>query len=144
MAHQRKTIRDNVITTLTGLTTTGSNVFNTRILPNLESNLPCLNVYTISESSEEIDFLSIQRDLTMAVDGYAKNSSTIEDALDTIAQEVEDALGTDVTRGNTAYDIFLTSTEMDLSTEGDIQMGTVRLQFTIRYRTAKTDSESHS
>jgi hypothetical protein len=80
----------------------------------------------------------------MAVDGYAKNSSTIEDALDTIAQEVEDALGTDVTRGNTAYDTFLTSTEMDLSTEGDIQMGTVRLQFTIRYRTAKTDSESHS
>ena len=144
MAHQRKTIRDNVITTLTGLTTTGSRVFNTRILPNLESNLPCLNVYTISESSEEIDFLYIQRDLTLAVDGYAKNSSTIEDALDTIAQEVEDALGTDVTRGSTAYDTFLTSTEMDLSTEGDIQMGTVRLQFTIRYRTAKTDSESHS
>lgn len=144
MAHQRKTIRDNVITTLTGLTTTGSNVFNTRILPNLETNLPCLNVYTISESSEEVDFLSIQRDLTLAVDGYAKNSSTIEDALDTIAQEVEDALGTDVTRGNTAYDTFLSSTEMDLSSDGDIQMGVVRLQFTIRYRTAKTDSESHS
>ena len=58
MAHQRKTIRDNVITTLTGLATTGSRVYNTRILPNLESNLPCLNVYTISESSEEIDFLT--------------------------------------------------------------------------------------
>lgn len=72
MAHQRKSIRDNVITTLTGLTTTGSRIYNTRILPNLESNLPCLNVYTVSESSEEIDFLSIQRDLILAVDGYAK------------------------------------------------------------------------
>lgn len=144
MAHQRKAIRDNVMTTLSGLNSTGANVFNTRILPNLESKLPCLNVYTISETSEEVDFLSIQRDLTLAVDGYAKNSSTIEDTLDTLAQEVEDALGTDVSRGNTAYDTFLSSTEMDLSSEGDIQMGTVRLQFTIRYRTAKTDSESHS
>jgi hypothetical protein len=144
MAHQRKTIRDNVITTLTGLSTTGSNVFNTRILPNLETNLPCLNVYTISESSEEIDFLSIQRDLLLEVDGYAKNSSTLEDDLDTIAKEVENALGADVTRNNTAYDTFLSSTEMDLSSDGDIQMGVVRLQFTIRYRTAKTDSESHS
>jgi hypothetical protein len=44
MAHQRKSIRDNVITTLTGLTTTGSRIYNTRILPNLESNLPCLNL----------------------------------------------------------------------------------------------------
>ena len=88
--------------------------------------------------------MSIQRDLLLEVDGYAKNSSTLEDDLDTIAQEVEDALGADVTRNNTAYDTFLSSTEMDLSSDGDIQMGVVRLQFTIRYRTAKTDSESHS
>ena len=37
MAHVRKQIRDAVITTLTGLSTTGSNVFRSRIYP-LESN----------------------------------------------------------------------------------------------------------
>jgi hypothetical protein len=143
MAHQRKTIRDNVITSVTGLTTTGSNVFNTRILPNVESNLPCLNVYTVSESSEEIDFLSIERTLILEIDGYAKHSSTIEDSLDVIAKEVENALATDVSRGNNAYDTFLQSTDIELTDEGDIQMGVVRLQFAIKYRTAKTDSESH-
>ena len=34
MAHKRTSIRNNVTTTLTGLTTTGSNVFESRIYPN--------------------------------------------------------------------------------------------------------------
>ena len=43
MAHKRTSIRNNVTTALTGLTTTGSNVFESRIYPNELSKLPYSN-----------------------------------------------------------------------------------------------------
>ena len=46
MAHIRKTIRENIVTTLTGLATTGSSVYETRIFPINYAKLPALMVYT--------------------------------------------------------------------------------------------------
>ena len=40
MAHVRKLIRDHITTSLTGLTTTGSNVFQTRFFPLEDTKLP--------------------------------------------------------------------------------------------------------
>ena len=40
MAHVRQQIRDAIVTALTGLTTTGTNVFRSRIYP-LENNTSC-------------------------------------------------------------------------------------------------------
>ena len=52
MAHLREQIRDRVVTDLTGLTTTGSRVFRSRIYP-LESNdLPGLCIFTKSETTD--------------------------------------------------------------------------------------------
>ena len=53
MAHLRKQIRDNVVTALTGLSTTGSRVYASRVYP----NLPGLCVYTKSESVEILTML---------------------------------------------------------------------------------------
>ena len=39
MAHVRKSIRDDVVSTLTGLTTTGTNVYQTRFYPLAEAKL---------------------------------------------------------------------------------------------------------
>lgn len=41
----RKQIRDNVVTTLTGLSTTGSRVYASRVYPMAAANLPGLCVY---------------------------------------------------------------------------------------------------
>jgi len=52
LAHLRKQIRDNVVTVLTGLSTTGSRVYASRVYPMAAANLPGLCVYTKSESVE--------------------------------------------------------------------------------------------
>ena len=53
MAHVRKLIRDNITTTLTGLTTTGSNVFQTRFFPLEDTKLPALCI-TPSQRTQNI------------------------------------------------------------------------------------------
>ena len=50
--HIRQQIRERAGTILTGLTTTGSNVFETRIYPLSNTNLPALAIYTKNETSE--------------------------------------------------------------------------------------------
>lgn len=142
MAHQRKTIRDQVITSLTGLTTTGSNVFNSRVYPNEQSKLPLLNVYTISESSELDAVGSLLRSVDLVVEGFASANSNIENTLDTIAKEVEEALGSDITLNSTCKNHFISSTEVTLANEGSLPIGVVRLVFTVIYRTTQSDVEA--
>ena len=52
MAHIRQSIRDNAVTAVTGLSTTGSNVFRSRVYPLGTNKLPALCVYTDSEVVE--------------------------------------------------------------------------------------------
>ena len=52
MAHVRQQIRDQIVTALTGLTTTGSNVFRSRIFPLEQTKLPALCIFTKSEATE--------------------------------------------------------------------------------------------
>ena len=58
MAHLRQSIRERIATDVTSLTTTGANVFQSRIFPVEESKLPCLLVYTTSEDSEVTEMAS--------------------------------------------------------------------------------------
>ena len=56
MAHVRKLLRDNLTTALTGLTTTGSNVYQSRVYPIASNKLPGLLVYS---KEEEIEYNSM-------------------------------------------------------------------------------------
>jgi len=142
MAHQRKTIRDRVITVLTGLTTTGSNVFNSRVYPNEEAKLPLLNVFTISEAVELDSVKSTLRNLELVVEGFASANSNIENTLDTIATEVEEALGADTDLNGTCLNHNITNTEITLSNEGSKPLGVVRLTFSVIYRTTQANVEA--
>lgn len=142
MAHQRKTIRDQVITYLTGLTTTGSNVFNSRVYPNEQSKLPLLNVYTLSESSELDAIGRLLRSVDLVVEGFASANSSIENTLDTISKEVEEALAVDSTFNGTCKNHFISSTEVTLANEGSLPIGVVRMVFTVQYRTTQSDVEA--
>ena len=142
MAHQRKTIRDAVITSLTGLSTTGSRVFNSRVYPNEESKLPCLNVFTLYEAVELDSVKSTIRSLELVVEGFASANSNIENTLDTIATEVEEALGSDTSLSNTCQSHNITNTEITLANEGSLPIGVVRLVFNVIYRTTQADVET--
>lgn len=141
MAHKRTSIRNNVTTTLTGLTTTGSNVFESRIYPNELSKLPLLNVYSNSETSELSSIGKIERNLEIMVEGFAKATANIDEALDVIAKEVEVALATDLTRGGHAKETFLTNTEYELENIGNQQLGVIKLTFNVHYITTKINPE---
>ena len=54
--HLRQQIRERIGTTLTGLSTTGSNVFQSRVYPLEDTNLPALVIYTKSEESIPVSY----------------------------------------------------------------------------------------
>lgn len=144
MAHVRKQIRDNVVTAVTGLTTTGANVYRTRIYPLASGKLPGLAVYTSSETSVYETLTrprTRSRTLELMVEGYASGTTNLDNTLDQIAVEVEEALETDPTRGGLAKDTQLTSTEVELVGEGESVAGVIKMTFEILYFTLEDDAE---
>ena len=145
MAHVRKQIRDNVITTVTGLTTTSTRVYRSRVYPIASGKLPGLCVYTQSETVES-GTLARQRTklrtLDVVIEGYALANSNLDDTLDQISLEVEEAMVADVTRGGKAKDTELTSVEIEQVGEGETQAGIVRMTFAVMYATVENDAET--
>ena len=145
MAHVRKSIRDNVTTTLTGLTTTGSRVFQTRLFPLATAKLPGLCIYTRSETTQYATVGRPRtqiRELEVLVEAYVKGTASLDNTLDTIAVEIEEALYTDVTRGGYAKDTQITSFEVDYDGEGDQSVGVARFTISVTYATVENDIEA--
>ena len=76
------------------------------------------------------------------VEGFASANSNIENTLDTIATEVEEALGSDTSLSNTCQSHNITNTEITLANEGSLPIGVVRLIFNVIYRTTQADVET--
>jgi len=142
MAHVRKQIRDNIVTTITGLATTGSNVYRTRVYPLADAKLPGLAIFT---DSEEIEPSTItpprtqMRTLTVRIEAFVKGVSNFDDQIDTISEEVEEALAADITRGGLAQDTRITGFEADFSGEGDQPVGVGRISVSVDYVTIEND-----
>lgn len=136
MSHVRTQIRDALTTQLTGLATTGSRVFKTRLYPIGEAKLPAILIYANSEDNSIQSIgqprLSV-RTLSVSVECVAKATSSIEDTLDQMALEVEEAVYTDVTLGGLTKDVVLSSTEIEISAEGDQPVGGIRLNYLATY-----------
>lgn len=138
--HIRQQIREQVATTLTGLTTTGSNVFQSRVYHLQNSNLPSLLIYTTDETSEAVTIGStrtFERILELNIEGYAKATSNSDDTVDTIAKEVEVALSSDVTLNGLAKDCFIESTEISYNGEGEQPLAVIKMIFAVHYTTAE-------
>ena len=143
--HIRNQLRESVATTLTGLSTTGSNVSQSRIFNLEESGLPALVIYTKSEASELLVMGSareLQRDLTLAVEIYVKGILNVDDTIDNITKEVEEAMATDVTHGGLARDTFLESTEIEFNGEGDVPLAVCTMNYILKYHTAENDVDA--
>jgi len=144
MAHVRKLIRDDIETTLTGLATTGANVYQTRVYPIAEDRLPGLAIYT---STEATDYATITpprtqvRTLTVSVDVYVKAVTAYDDTLDAICVEIEEALYTDRTRGGNAKDTRVTAFDSDFSGDGDQPVARATLTVEVDYVTLENNVE---
>ena len=144
MAHLRQSIRERVATDVTGLTTTGSNVFQTRLYPVESTSLPCLLVYTTSEESEVTEMGSprpMTRSLNVVVQGVV-SATQPDDTLDLISKEVEVALAGDVSINSLASNSYLSSTEIEINADGSKPVGTVMLNYVVEYRNLDNNPES--
>lgn len=135
--HLRRQIRERIASNVTSLTTTGTNVFQSRVYPLEDSALPCLLVYATSEDSDILNQGTprlLLRTLSITIQGVAAESSDIDDKLDLIAKEVETALAGDREINSLAQDSFLTSSEIEINADGAKTVGILRLNYSVEYR----------
>ena len=142
MAHARKQIRDQLMTTLTGLTTTGSNVFNSRVYDH--DALPCISVYTLSEELGDESQNKQFRMLNVMVEVRARAADNLEDQLDQIGAEIEDAIfaNGDTTLSDTCKEFDYDGLDIELSGEAEQPFGLMTMRFMAMYRVNKTDVET--
>jgi len=145
MAHVRQQIRDAVATTLTSaVTLVSSRVYTTRVHPLNEANLPAISVYTGSESSERynVGVTDINRNLSLEIDIYVRETGSFDDDVDAIAVQVEEAMAGDFTIGGLVKSSVLISTAIQFDGEADQILGVAKLTYQVRYVTSLTDVET--
>ena len=143
--HLRRQIRERVATDLTGLTTTGSRVFQTRIFNLEKSKLPCLLIYSeeeVAEISAMGNPRTVSRNLSLVVEGYAKATSNLDDTLDQISKEVDTAMAGDIKINNLATDSNLQDVSISYSGEGSKPIGVIRFVYLINYRNPENTPDS--
>ena len=135
--HLRRQIREAVAGAVTGLTTTGSRVFQSRVYPAQTTELPCLLIYTRSETSTPQTIhpdRTIERVLLIEIAAVAKANADLDDTLDEVCKEVEIALALPLAalygKGKT---IQLVSTEIELSGEGERPTGRAVMTYQVDY-----------
>ena len=144
MSHIRKQIRDKVARKLDFLNTTKRNIFKGRFYGIQAAKLPALLIYTSSESAEVTTMgtgRNSDRILTLVVEGYAKSNAVIEDTLDQIAVEVEEALA-NTTLDGLIRDIEYNGFELDANADPEQTVAVIRLTFSIEYSVAEDDVET--
>jgi hypothetical protein len=147
MPHHREAIRDAVVTACTGLATTSTRVYRSRVYPIASHLLPALLIYANGETSEREVIIGVATKLIrrceIVVEGFARATADVDETLDDIAAEVETAIGGSQLSGN-ARDCTLTGTEIEIVDGGDQPLGVVRLTFAVTYRTAENNPTAAS
>ena len=145
MSHLRQLIRSNIVTTVTGLATTASRVYQTRIYPLEQSKLPGLCVYTRSETTEYTTISPPRRQertLEVVIEIYASATTNLDNTLDTVSAQIEEALSADLTRGGYAKDTKVIAFEADFDGSGEQPVGVGRLTVQVTYSNRENEVES--
>jgi len=136
MPHVRKQIRDRAVVELTGLATTGLNIFASRIRKFQDSELPGLRIHTRNEVSERADMdNNLHRKTELVIEAVAKQVDSIDDLLDTMAVEIETAIGQSNLNNLAIEAIELVSTNTEILDDANQPVGVATLVFTVQYFT---------
>ena len=135
--HLRRMIRERVATMLTGLSSTGSNVFQSHVCSLENDDLPSLCIYT-KEEEIEVGASGVLRvyhsTMILIVDGYAHKSSNLDDQINQIGIEVQVAMAGDIYIYNLVKDSYLSSVDISYSGEGTSPIGIIRHNYSVLYR----------
>lgn len=141
MTHVRKQIRDQAETVLTGLTTTTTHVYASRVHPffNDGAQLPGICLYTASEEVENSDEDTLShvqtRSVLLVVEGYAAATSALDDTLDKISAEVETALMADQFLNGLSHGIDLVGTDIEMTGDAETPVGVIVMIYRVYYLT---------
>ena len=141
MAHKRESIRKAIVTAVTGLTTTGSNVFSGITYDLASGDLPALKVYAKNEQYDEdnSELVDIEgRLLMVTVEAVEKASTDLDDTLDDICEEVEIAIAGSTGVADLVIGGRLDSTEIEFESGAELPVGTATMKWAIFYRVDST------
>ena len=80
---------------------------------------------------------TLQRNLQLVIEAFAKGTSNTDDTADTIAKEIEIAMANDTTHNDLAIDSFLETTEIEYNGEGDQPVASLSMVYNITYITTE-------
>lgn len=141
--HIRKQVRDAVVMALTGLPTTGANVFTARVSALEAGELPGWLVRLRDEAGSWDAVGAIARGGQLVIEGRAQGGDGLEDTLDRMAAEAETALYD----GSSALAALLMNigpptTAIDLPEDEDghaRRLGVIRILVPVTYRSRESD-----
>jgi len=138
--HLRRQAREGFVTTVTGLATTGANVFDSPKHPLAETDLPALRVSAGPESIDSTAYgggtsaRTVQRFFTVKVEIIVQDNDAIEDTVDGIAKEVEIAIANNQSLGCGMKWVQLREvSEPEISDNAEQPMATATMQFQVFY-----------
>jgi len=143
--HVRKQIRDAVLLAVTGLATTGANVFAEKTTTLEDSALPALTFASRTDTPDiepgrvEVGKFGLTpHEYLFVINAHVKQAAGLADVLDTISSEVTVALAGGVTiAGATRYPILIEE-EFDFTGEGEQPVATLSMAWRVNYY-AKTN-----
>lgn len=145
----RKTIRKKVVEILKGKTDANDAVFPNASIPPWHTELPVILVYSQKEGATKYAQApkELERDLDLQIEIYASGpelnkelqapgvNKTVEDILDDIAEQVENAMDADDSLQDTVDDSMLSNTDLEFDASGGSPIGSCRLTYAITYFT---------
>lgn len=146
MSHARLKIRDRVVSILE-TAEVADTVTKSRVYPLPADTVSAALVYTNNEVvNQEQTTLTyprrLGRELTLAIEVVSRDSARLDDRLDVLCANVENAIGADPTLAGMVKDCALTDTVVSHSFDGDAPIGSARMQFRVQYRTSELDAGS--
>ena len=140
--HVRTQLRDAAISALTGLATSGSRVYKTRVHAMQDANLPGLRISTANGNSARRGVGAgpgralLERTVELVVECCAKANADLDDTLDQMLQEVEVAISQNQNLGGAKW-IVLRREEADFEGEAESPVGVLRATFEALLLTAQ-------
>lgn len=138
--HIHRQIREAAATALTGLASTGANVFANRLYSIPSASLPALRISLDNETAEPISIhqpMMLAREAVLSVECCAAGGDSIDDTCDQISKEVEIALSAGLTVSGKTLTPYLTASGYT-DEAGGLDVAVKRLDFRITYETLNT------
>ncbi len=136
--HRVEAIIQTVVTKVTSLTTTGTNVFRGRAYPTADGNLPGLLVYLGPDRVlQNLSQSFVDSEIALTIEARVKSaSSQVDTLLNAIRSEVTVALLANYTQG-LAYVLDTEEGDVaapDISGSGDQPIGSLKMEWRVKYR----------